>query len=343
MSTTTNVIFPSELADAIIDQIYWEDIADQRLRYRDPGIRWQQWEALRLFYRRSLCACSIVCKSWLPRSRYRLFKTVELERLTSMRKKPQNFVALLEDPLSTIPPYVRHLTLEEALDRNEYEVRWLNGVLSQLTVLSAIESLVVDGARFEMLETEDITKFFASFQSLKLLRLRRCVFWSYTQMIEILSANPNLEDLTLDARPTIQAKQDSNLDAAERIGHSEPLRCLPPPHLKTLTIGSVDNKEEIVKWLTSGSTIPSVQSLRLSIVKANDSRFIADFLRALGPSLKDLRIGFYNNSSASTNSQGACFFYYYYFDFDLDTSLFILSRCLLSIAIYQMLFAATPT
>jgi hypothetical protein len=159
-----------------------------------------------------------------------------------------------------------------------------------------------------MLETEDTTRFFASFQSLKLLRLRHCVFGTYTQMIEVLSANPDLEDLTLDG-PTIQAKQDSNLDTAERIGHSEPFRCLPPSRLKTLTISCVDNKEEIVKWLTSGSTIPSVQSLRLSIVKANDSRFIADFLRALGPSLKNLAIGFLNSSSASTDSQGQCAFF----------------------------------
>jgi hypothetical protein len=85
-------------------------------------------------------------------------------------------IALLHASLSTIAPYVRELHLEEALGRYKDIVRWLNAALPRLTVLSAITSLFVDAARFDVLETEDTTKFFGSFQMLRKLDLSDCKF-----------------------------------------------------------------------------------------------------------------------------------------------------------------------
>ena len=82
----------------------------------------------------------------------------------------------------------------------------------------------------------------------------------------------------------------------------------PPSRLKALAIGSVDRKAGILKWLTSGTSRPPVEALRLNIVQEEDSQPIADFLRALGPSLKDFELGLSNISSYSTESQGVSFF-----------------------------------
>jgi hypothetical protein len=304
MSTITDITFPSELAEKVIDQIYWDEKA---ILYVDD---WEQYSASCLYHRRSLCACSLVSKSWLPRSRYRLFESVNLDR--GLTKKTLEFLALLESPLSTIAPYVRHLTLEEERGRNEYEARWLNAALPRLTVLSAIESLTVDGARFEVLGTEDTTGFFASFSSLKELHLSYCTFRSSMQVIGVLSANPDLEDVSLNVL-NIQVKQNSDeLPQEEEGGHigatisdTDPL-CFPPPsHLKALGIGSVDGKAEILKWLMSGTSMPPVELLQMNIVKEEDSRSVTDFLRALGPSLKDLELGL--SSIYSRESQGVSF------------------------------------
>jgi hypothetical protein len=166
---------------------------------------------------------------------------------------------------------------------------------------------------FNVLEVEVTTSFFTSFQKLKKLCLHYCTFGSFPQVVGALSAIPGLDDITLDVL-MIQVKWDPDhfdqlrLDAwmhtGEVVGHSELVCWSPPPHLKTLAIGSVDRKGDILKWLTSGSSVPSVETLRLSIVQAKDSQPIADFLRALGPSLKDLKIGLANKSSGSTDSQG---------------------------------------
>jgi hypothetical protein len=88
--------------------------------------------------------------------------------------------------------------LKEDKGRNNIEVRWLNAVLPRLTVLSAITSLSVDGARFEVLKTEDLIEFFASFQTLKKSYLSGCKFATSMQLIGVLSASTGLEELRLD-------------------------------------------------------------------------------------------------------------------------------------------------
>ena len=301
-STATQTGFPSELVDAVIDQVHWDVGSDTCLA---------TYSVMQKSRNRCLGVCSLVCKSWLPRSRYRLFKSVGLYR--HLIDQTSCFVALLEAPLSTIAPYVRSLTLEEERGRSSGEVRYLNGILSRLTVLSAVETLSIDAAMFNVLEAEVTTSFFASFQKLKELFLHHCTFESFSQLVGALSAIPGLDHITLDSL-RIQVKWDSDhlgqlrLDAwkhtGDVVGHSESVCWSPPPRLKTLSIGSVDRKGDIFKWLISGSSVPPVETLQLSIVQAKDSRPIADFLRAIGPSLKDLKIGLANKSTGSTDSQG---------------------------------------
>ena len=307
-STTTQTGFPSELVDAVIDQVHWDVGSDTSFA---------TCSVMKKSRNRCLGVCSLVCKSWLPRSRYRLFESVSLSRYFIGRTSC--FVALLEAPLSTIAPYVRSLTLEEARGRSSGEVRYLNGILSRLAVLSAVESLSISAAMFNVLEAAVTTSFFASFQKLKKLFLHHCTFGSFLQLVGALSAIPDLDHITLYAL-TIQVNWGSDhfdqcrLDAwkhtAEVVGHSESVCWSPPPRLKTLAIGNVDSKGDILKWLTSGSSVPPVETLQLSIVKAKDSRPIADFLRALRPSLKDLKIDLANKSTGSTDSQGMFHFAY---------------------------------
>jgi hypothetical protein len=136
---------------------------------------------------------SFVSKSWLPRSRYHLFHT----KLLWHRVEPWTFVALLHAPLSTITPYVRDLRLHETWGRCTFGP-WLNAALPRLTVLSAITSFFVKGARFEVLETEDTTKFFGSFQMLREWSLVGCTFATPEYLIGVLGAIPSLEYLRLD-------------------------------------------------------------------------------------------------------------------------------------------------
>jgi hypothetical protein len=101
-STTTQIGFPSELVDTVIDQVHWDVGSDTCF---------ETSSAMQKSRNRCLDICSLVCKSWLPRSRYCLFESIELSRY--FIGQTSSFVALLEAPLSTIVPYVQSLTFEE--------------------------------------------------------------------------------------------------------------------------------------------------------------------------------------------------------------------------------------
>jgi hypothetical protein len=185
--TIMQTVFPPELVDAVIDQIH------QDVRINDGE---EQYLASERCRRITLDACSLVSKSWLPRSRYHIFKSVRLRRRSSMRILA--FLTLLQAPLSTIALYVRQLHLEEDSGQTKNEVRWVNAVLPQLTVLSALKSLYVCWARFDVLKTEDMINFLNSFQQLKKLDFHQCKFATYMQLIRALSASRGLEDVRLD-------------------------------------------------------------------------------------------------------------------------------------------------
>jgi hypothetical protein len=103
--TPARVAFSSELVDAIIDQIHLD------LVYVDSD----QYKVDELSRKRALDAYSLVSKSWLSRSRYHLFHSIDLCRGSVMESLA--LVTLLHAPLSTIASYVRKLHLEEALGR----------------------------------------------------------------------------------------------------------------------------------------------------------------------------------------------------------------------------------
>jgi hypothetical protein len=263
----TQVAFPSELVDAIIDQIH---LADQSSR------------------RRALIACSLVSKSWLPRSRYHLFHT----KLLWHRMEPWTFVALLHAPLSTITPYVRELRLHETWGRCTYGP-WLNAALPRLTILSAITSLLVKGARFQVLETEDTTKFFGSFQMLRELSLVGCTFATSEQVIGVLGAIPSLEYLRLNG---VDLSINVRLEAG---------RYPTPSRLHTLVFTDAFVMREILQWLVKDAPVPPIRTLELRVDQIEDLQPAADFLQALGPSVTNLTI---SDSSDSQECYGAYFF-----------------------------------
>src|ERR1700679_1886497 len=112
MSKTQQSRLFLELIEAVIDQVhddkgtprpvYPENIT-RRQRHLLDDLEYNQWRADGIAKRQLLGFCSLVCKSWLPRSRYHLFKEIPLGRLRLDRA--MDFLDLLDGPLSTIAPY----------------------------------------------------------------------------------------------------------------------------------------------------------------------------------------------------------------------------------------------
>ena len=299
--TPTQVAFPPELVDAIIDQIHLDVV------YHDTD----QYQAAQRSRKRALDACSLVSKSWLPRSRSHLFQSITL--LRELVRESLTFVALLHAPLSTIAPYVQELCLNEARGRYKSEVRWLNAALPRLTVLSAIMSLVVDAARFDVLEIEDTTSFFGSFQMLRKLDLSDCTFATSEQLIEVLGAIPSLEYLRL-YKVTISPKWNIDdlfdilcLEAGRYPREAFDLSSYSstPSRLHTLVFSHAFAVREVLQWLVKNTPVPPIQTLQLYIHQIEDLQHVAEFLQVLGPSVTNLTM---SDSSYSQECRGAYYF-----------------------------------
>ncbi|KIM86665.1 hypothetical protein PILCRDRAFT_815901 [Piloderma croceum F 1598] len=251
---------PSELADTIIDCLHDDS--------------------------RALASCSVVCRAWLPRSRFHLFEHILLEP-----SRLQLF-DLLDSPLSTIAPYVRCLHLEEGRGRYSYEPEWLNKALPRLAVFTAVESLEVDLARFDLLETETTRGLVSNFRMLRNLHFWHVKFRTFSQLVDVLGECPHLEHISFDCL-FYQDKWDTPHEGHPEIKNSLPTSCAQriPLHLRTFDLGSCE-KNAILYWLLSGNSCLVINTLRLRTVCLEETRAIGAFVRTLGPSLEHLEINF---------------------------------------------------
>jgi hypothetical protein len=258
MTTGTGPSFPPEVFEAIIDEIALSE------EDKDPK-HFLQKDMLRV--------CSLVCKLWLPRSRHYLFDTVIIDY--DKRGRRESFLDLLDNPLCTIRPYVRILELEDT-------PTWVADALPRLSALTQVRDLGIrDGTFFVWRES---TRPLGSFQNLQLLALLRCQFHSHTQLFETLSLCTSLQMLFL---------LNFGLGRPER---SIPLNSPPPP--RSLRYSEIRNADRnctniILEWLVSGEQIPAIDTLKLCFSREEETSGLGHCLRALGPSLKNLELGFF--------------------------------------------------
>lgn len=143
--------------------------------------------------RRTLISCSSVCKSWLPRSRHALFRHL---RVVVNPSNSGAFLQLVEHPLSTLSAHIYILDITR--DHGGGGEYWFKDILPRITILaSALKSLVLTLANFVTLAADLHPKFWSTFKALTQIRFDRCRFLSFVQFIDVLSALPHLEHLSV--------------------------------------------------------------------------------------------------------------------------------------------------
>src|SRR6202451_4215417 len=184
-------MFPFELVDAVINEVSWAYGSGITLSdvIMSDGARRQA----RVI---SLATCSLVSRSWLPRSRCHLFHSIHLRGASVDRSL--HFLSLLDSELSTIAPYVRRLQLEGVPWNPNW---WLITALSRLSVLSveslSMAPLSMAHVTFHTSKTKDMKIFLASFQKLRQLIIERCIFTTSPQLVGVMSASACLECIGL--------------------------------------------------------------------------------------------------------------------------------------------------
>ncbi|PBK79996.1 hypothetical protein ARMGADRAFT_95773 [Armillaria gallica] len=211
----------------------------------------------------TLASCSLVCRAWLPRSRFHLFRSVYLE--------PNNYVSfllLITSPFCSFLNSVLELVLSDEYqegtiysgcedpDGDDY---WIHKVLPNfaLSLFADTRVLTIHAARFDYM-SEDFAKTLDHLSgptTITHLAIRYCVFWTQDHLIQALSSIKSLDavDLCCPTLRTFPERDDKT---------QSPLPTL-PASVSSLMI-NIDSAENIV-WMARIISVTGASLKRLNI------------------------------------------------------------------------------
>ncbi|KAJ7113040.1 hypothetical protein C8R44DRAFT_882074 [Mycena epipterygia] len=256
LSQRISARFPSELHDYIIDHLHND--------------------------RRTLCACTLVCRTWHATSTYHLFQnagTIYVHR----KNLVQVFQLLASQRLSA---YIGRLNLEshvigDYFDDGPNEMFQFNDDLQRFTGLPNLKYLRLYYHHDHLLATF-IDALAQNFSSITDLELNSIHFESFAQFLQISDGLPHLRRLALVAVLWHDEDSDSTEDEALRRGTYTSL-----DNLVDVVLDSFGTTE-VLLWLAHQPCIR-----RLAIGRLHRQSYVSllsDVLRALGPCLEHLNI-----------------------------------------------------
>ena len=248
--------------------------------------------------------CALVCRAWVPSSRYHLFGHVNIWVVQYDRFS--DFIGHLDHPLCTFAPSVRkllistsiistsrddgHTTLDDDLSPD-----WADPLIPYLAKLISVKTLVANkiGGWPYNNGWEPLFKSAPFVTQITHLSLQYPAFMTFEDCMNTINSFPSLESLEYflnhiyddydqGTRPLLPARQGS-----------------PPPSLRTLYIESFSpNTQVIWQWFHRSQTRLSAIELggplsfsNRDISTAQLSTFI-QYLQFLGPSLEVLQADF---------------------------------------------------
>lgn len=234
--------------------------------------------------RRTLEACSLVCRGWVSESRFHLFRKVWLSPT-----RVHSFLELLVQPRCTIPlRFVRHLHMRP-IDRRAWRedasletlLTWAAPSVGSLeSALARLTKLTLHFVHWGKLGNTTRDVLLTSFQGVTFLDLVVHRFHSSTSLTCVLRSFPALRDLELGYLEREYAPVPSGEGAL-------------PAGLRSLKLKGTP--EAFVDELARGGPFSALRTLKL--IERNASRFtprklgaIARFLAVIGSSLQTLEL-----------------------------------------------------
>jgi hypothetical protein len=243
-------------------------------------------------FKHSLSACSIVCQSWFPASRYHLFLDVNLS--------PNLVRFLLSAPhaMETITPYLRDVTLGGAWiweQRSEFDV-----VISLLLNLENSRGLHLETWSWDYLSnvSKDLLLRSAGpfFENITDISLKYICFPSFSMLLEFIGRFPMLRTLSFD---NVTWNFDEDRHSPQTSGETQ-TRFLRPLGLTKLYVRSC-LVEPILSWLFGDDLIhdlngqeslkPAVRVLYLPEILPRELDIVRRVLRGLGSFLQHVELG----------------------------------------------------
>jgi len=266
MSTESNCApanLPCEISDAIIDNLHNDSQA--------------------------LAACGLVCRSWLPCSRYHLFANIVLRPEFTAA-----FIGLLCPTHSTVLRHIRRIEFDQIKHEPPFIVEVMakefDDVLLLGTRLAAVRVLCLKG--LDWLNSEQATKsaLVSTFKHIEVLETTRSHFGTSDEIIHLLSSFPLLERIELNRPKLMQSGPRCHIPVPSRLRAVQLLAC---------------NMIGLLYWLASyEDTI--VDTLRLSNIGPEEFASVRDYFHVLGSSLHNLRLDFYTPVFDTRTTEDFC-------------------------------------
>ena len=222
---------------------------------------------------RTLCACSLACKMFLPATRRLLFDIIHLNKHTAGR-----FIRDIcsSSAFPTSPcQYVAILYLWEIPGSDS--AQWLNEALPFLaTRLLNFTSLTLrwSDIRLDMLNENGRNALLFGFQQVKTLIIRATCLGTPVQASKLIGSFPSLSHLSYSGIPTGFETDESVVSL--------------PQSLRSISTHS--GTAFFFHRLLNTEPSPTVRSVTLFYNASDDIRGVGMFLRTLGPNLEDLHL-----------------------------------------------------
>ena len=214
-------------------------------------------------HRATLVTCSLVCRSWLPASRYALFRNVQVWNAASY----DLFVSrvLFSESMRPYLSYVYEMNLQNGRGLNGRPEPWLSFFQLFTGHLPNLISLSVWRTNWEDLSPHPNTPLLLSaLTSIQVLILHACHFPSFGYLRRTLSALPSLRDLTVSMCTWPGPSSQNHLMQTALKSDRPKLTALnllwdpyPPDRLRA---------QQLVSWLASSATSSTLRTLDFLVV-----------------------------------------------------------------------------
>ncbi|KAJ7637923.1 hypothetical protein DFH06DRAFT_1335565 [Mycena polygramma] len=243
----------------------------------------------------TLSELSLVCRTWLPATRRRLFSNVDLKRLGSVNdsnhhsKRTHRFLQMLDAEACTFTPYVTTLSME-GTEREAVEYHEPFRILSRLAALTSI-NFTCYSFDFDM---EPIQMWLSSLRHLKELTLHRVFFPLTGTLLSSLESCRSLTSLTITSSTWESGylKQISDMQKIFGLVLPQPRDILYSASRSILRLHLDCPKAKLLEAIITAAAPPSCNRVQLTKIEPDETQSIGAFLRYLGSTLQDLSLSF---------------------------------------------------
>ncbi|TCD63536.1 hypothetical protein EIP91_005306 [Steccherinum ochraceum] len=264
---TVSVSLPPELVDQTIDHLWDDD--------------------------KTLQACSLTCRAWVPSSRLHLFRTIRVRNADDCRS-----LNVLIDTSPIIARCIRKLTVSAdyrgvgADDRGLEDDAWVNATVLFLHKLKRVHTLALSRVRWNSLTPETRHAFTSVFQTVSTLLLFEVRFYASADVLCFLSTFPELCELYFHG--VSWAHESHNPLPSQRYledGQPKPSGA-EQMQLSYLFLDPRSSPTLVTEWLLNHPVEQRLRTIQLCWREMEDVKALGDLLQASGSALERLQIEF---------------------------------------------------